>query len=284
MTLSRCACKRVRFCTDASQTPPLNKYTLVVGCTGENFMQWFKALLDKLKQPSLIIMDNASYHTCLPSTAPKNIHKMAKDDIRALLEKKGVPTDASDLREVLMHRLKAWRDANIPPAVVSAAREKGHEVLFTPPRMCELQPIERVFGIVKGRIGRRHHAGIDYSKTKDMLVEEVSRVHRQKHRDGQRTLIQAVIDSSYREADRYKEQLDRCPARRELDTSTTGAATVVKTQQQAPENGIKDQDEDDDDSDEDWEFDETDEECSGDNSSSNGESDDESDDESDARS
>ena len=103
-------------------------------------MQWFKALLDKLKQPSLIIMDNASYHTCLPSTAPKNIHKMAKDDIRALLEKKGVPTDASDLREVLMHRLKAWRDANIPPAVVSAAREKGHEVLFTPPRMCELQP------------------------------------------------------------------------------------------------------------------------------------------------
>ena len=92
----------------------------------------------------------------------------------------------------------------------------------------------------------------------------MARVNRQKHRDGQRTLIQAVIDSSYREADRYKEQLDRCPARRELDTSTTGAATVVKTQQQAPENGIKDQDEDDDDSDEDWEFDETDEECSGD--------------------
>ena len=240
-------------------------------------MQWFKKLLEKLKQPSLIIMDNASYHTCLPSTAPKNIHKMAKNDMRALLEKHGVPTDPSDLREDVMQRLREWRATSIPPAVVSAAREQGHEVLFTPPRMCELQPIERVFGIVKGRIGRRHHAGIDYSKTRDMLFEEVARVHKQRHKDGARTMIQAVIDSSVREVMKYKQQMDTDPVRR-LRVSTALDATAAgeneqaeqQQQQQQQQQQVERQEEEDhgdDDDDVDWEFDETDEEdsdCEGD--------------------
>lgn len=53
----------------------------------ENFLQWFKnQLLTKLEEPSIIIMDNASYHSSLLEKVPNSSWKKA--DIQNWLQQK----------------------------------------------------------------------------------------------------------------------------------------------------------------------------------------------------
>ena len=42
------------------------------------------------------------------------------------------------------------------PEVVQLAKQQGHEVLYTPPYHCDLQPIEMVWSQVKGEVGRQY--------------------------------------------------------------------------------------------------------------------------------
>ena len=62
---------------------------------------------------------------------------------------------AKDTLPTLRLKLKAYV-ASVDAEIVQLAKEQGHEVLYTPPYHCDLQPIEMVCSQVKGEVGRQY--------------------------------------------------------------------------------------------------------------------------------
>lgn len=54
-------------------------------------------------------------------------------------------------------------------AVVTMAKELGHEVLFTPPYHSDLQPIELIWAKVKGEVAKQYDAFTTFSIVKTRL-------------------------------------------------------------------------------------------------------------------
>ena len=123
---------------------------------GTNFVHWFKTqFLPNLSQPSLIRLDNAKNHRTKPVTTP-NGYELIKAELQQVLTASGIPFAAKDTVTVatLRKKLKAYVDT-VEPEVIQLAKQQGHEVLYTPPYHCYLQPIEMVWTQVKGEVGRQ---------------------------------------------------------------------------------------------------------------------------------
>nr|XP_008192426.1 PREDICTED: uncharacterized protein LOC103312758 [Tribolium castaneum] len=67
----------------------------------DNFLHWFEyQLLCNLEEPSLIIMDNASYHSTLENKCPNSTWK--KEQIRQWLQEHNIETPSSFLKPDLL--------------------------------------------------------------------------------------------------------------------------------------------------------------------------------------
>ncbi len=117
------------------------------------FKKWFSnKLLPNLSKPSIIVMDNATYHNTLSShSAPTP--SCAKAKIRDWLEANKIPCRDDCLKVELVEVLKKVGPA---PAYVidELAEQHGHEVVRTPPYHPELQPIETCWAVIKNDIAR----------------------------------------------------------------------------------------------------------------------------------
>jgi len=125
-----------------------------------NFSDWFKTkLLPNLHQPSLIRLDNASYHTALPTNIA-NITKLKKEEVRSVLIEAGIECKPFDTFSTLRLKLKEYL-SKIEPEIVELAKAQGHEVLFTPPFHYDLRPMEMLWSRVKGEICRSNNVDTD---------------------------------------------------------------------------------------------------------------------------
>jgi hypothetical protein len=52
--------------------------------------------------------------------------------------------------------------ALVDHTIVTMAKQRGHDVVFTPPHHSDLQPIETVWAIVKGAVGRQYTSGTTF--------------------------------------------------------------------------------------------------------------------------
>ena len=139
---------------------------------GDNFTKWFKEqLLPGLKQPSLIMMDNAKYHLVYGSHVPK-VGKLKKTELQAYLQQKGVEYGPSSTAVQLRKLAKDWVNANEKPEIFRLAEEQGHEVLLTPPYHSDLQPIELVWARIKGNVGRQYSKESTLDLVYQRLVHE----------------------------------------------------------------------------------------------------------------
>jgi len=117
------------------------------------FKKWFlNTLLPNLSKPSIIVMDNATYHNTLSAhSAPTPSCSKAK--IRYWLEANDIPCRDDCLKVELVEMLKKIGPA--PTYVIDElARQHGHEVVRTPPYPPELQPIETCWAVMKNDIAR----------------------------------------------------------------------------------------------------------------------------------
>ena len=171
-----------------------------------NFIAWWKTqLLPNLKQPSLIIMDNASYHMMRAEGTPK-VNKLKKADAIAWLRSQGVEVNVQLSALQIKAKVSEYIKNFVPYEVVRLAEQQGHRVLFTPPYMSELQPIELVWGYVKGNIRRMHDANTSFANVLERLDEQfrlfaegaMSNNHPTK------TVIGAIIDHAHRNAEEAK--------------------------------------------------------------------------------
>ncbi|MEN8123408.1 MAG: transposase [Bacteroidota bacterium] len=119
----------------------------------ELFQKWFsERLIPNLPKPSLIILDNASYHNALSSCSPPTSH-CSKEEIRKWLLGNNVICDQNCLKAELVLMLKKLAPKPIYE-IDKIAEKHGHEIIRTPPYHPELQPIETCWGIVKNHVAR----------------------------------------------------------------------------------------------------------------------------------
>ena len=171
----------------------------------KNFLTWWKdQLLPNLTEPCVIMLDNASYHCCRHPDTP-NASRMKKQECIDFLATKCptfVVTGLSVLQ--LKAEVRKYIETNVPLEIVRLAEEKGHKVLFTPPYHSDLQPIELVWALVKGNIGRQYAIGTTLEIVNQRLETEFKKLQM----TGQAS-IERMIESCAKTAARmHDEALD----------------------------------------------------------------------------
>lgn len=121
----------------------------------ENFNKWFEGVCYTCKRlygPCDIIMDGASYHRTRRPQFPKRGDK--RDVIIEKLTNLGFEFVPYEANEGLIQKFEQWRVKNDEPQYMSSfiAKTHGHFVKFTPPYHPGLQPIETVWGALKGKV------------------------------------------------------------------------------------------------------------------------------------
>ena len=137
-----------------------------------NFTSWFRnQLLPNLHEPSLIVLDNASYHSHRPLSTP-NSTKLRKCEVLAALNQLGISYDPNISAVEAKFLLRNKVSDNVLPETMQLANAAGHEVLFTPPRYSDLQPIELLWAYVKGAVGRQYSLDTTIRDVKERLDQQ----------------------------------------------------------------------------------------------------------------
>lgn len=141
----------------------------------ELFKKWFtELLLPNLDTPSLIIMDNASYHSKLTEKVPNLTWR--KGELQEYLEKKKISYEPNMFKAELYALAKGHPSKKIYEIDV-LANEWGHKVIRLPPYHCQFNPIELVWANCKEyynkNIGRD---GYGDEKVLSMWAESLEKV------------------------------------------------------------------------------------------------------------
>ncbi|CAG2202885.1 unnamed protein product [Mytilus edulis] len=100
-------------------------------------------------------MDNASYHSVRVEGTKPPTSNSRKGDMVDFLNKLGVEFDMKKTKPKIYEIIKSKK---IDPVykVDEFLKKKGHEVLRLPPYHCEFNPIELIWGNLKGFVGQEN--------------------------------------------------------------------------------------------------------------------------------
>lgn len=120
------------------------------------FEEWFEhTLIPNLKPNSVIVMDNASYHSRQISKIPSTSSN--KEEIQIFLMDHDLYFEECYTKKQLLEvlRTKTFEKKYV---IENIARQYGHSVLRLPPYFCVFNPIELIWGQLKknGFVGKIH--------------------------------------------------------------------------------------------------------------------------------
>ncbi|CAG9790416.1 unnamed protein product [Diatraea saccharalis] len=132
-----------------------------------NFMKWVREkLIPNLSKPSVIVMDNASYHIKQINKPP--IMSNTKADIRKWLVNNGIHFEEYQTKAELMCLVNDKKTLPVYEAE-EILKEHNHELLLLPPYHCDLNPIEMVWSQAKRKIASRN-IGIPGKEMENLIV------------------------------------------------------------------------------------------------------------------
>ncbi|KAM7312219.1 uncharacterized protein ISCGN_009124 [Ixodes scapularis] len=140
---------------------------------GARFEKWFDGVLDKLPTGSVIVMDNASYHSrrleAVPTTSSRN------DDIRQWLTSKKISWVPRMVKKQLLDIVALVKPQHLKSPVDTAAETAGCTAVRLPPYHCEFNPIELIWAQIKNGVAARNTTFkiVDVGR---LLNEEVDKV------------------------------------------------------------------------------------------------------------
>ncbi|XP_072389644.1 uncharacterized protein [Diabrotica undecimpunctata] len=130
-----------------------------------NFLKWFKyQLLQNLENPSLIVLNNAPYHSMLLHKTPNT--GWSKSAIEEWLTEKNIPYFHMMFKIELLLIISQIKP-QIKYIVDDMAERYGHKVLRLPPYHCLFNPIELIWSIAKNYYNR--HIGRDGKSANNYL-------------------------------------------------------------------------------------------------------------------
>jgi len=132
-----------------------------------------EGIIPHLQPNSVIVMDNASYHSVKVDKVPTS--NALKADIIKWLESKGEVVDPRMVipQLLLIVRLKPLHK---PTYVIDElVKASNHTVLRLPPYHCELNPIELAWSSVKNHV-KMNNTTYKLPDVKNLLIEGINRV------------------------------------------------------------------------------------------------------------
>ncbi|CAH2105088.1 unnamed protein product [Euphydryas editha] len=121
----------------------------------DSFEKWFKGVLPKLKPNSVVVMDNAPYHSRKLESLPTM--SWTKPRIQEWLTSKNISFEATMVKATLIDIVRQHKQEHCDKYVVDEmAAQHGIMVLRLPPYHCELNPIELVWAQAKGYVARNN--------------------------------------------------------------------------------------------------------------------------------
>lgn len=121
-----------------------------------NFMMWVETqLIPNLPERSVLVVDNASYHNV---TAEKNITSASlKADMRKWLSEHDLEFHENWTKAELYKKIQDNKFRFPPKYKLDVLMEQhGHSVLRLPPYHPELNPIEKIWALVKNSVASRN--------------------------------------------------------------------------------------------------------------------------------
>ncbi|VVC25683.1 Hypothetical protein CINCED_3A009151 [Cinara cedri] len=117
------------------------------------FKKWFIEMMQNLKEPCVIVMDNCNYHSVLVQNYPKLNDNKAT--FQTWLTENGVEFASFETLSELRERVKLLKSKNKKYEVDEIASQMGHEVIRLPPYHRQYNPIELIWAQVKGEIANK---------------------------------------------------------------------------------------------------------------------------------
>lgn len=163
------------------------------------FETWLEEnVLKRLEKPSVIVIDNASYHSRVLNTRPNSSWR--KNDILLYMTEKNIPVPQPiPIIPVLLQITEdhiPFNERKKKYAVDELALMYGHTILRLPPYHCILNPIEMVWSEIKRRAGSQNLTKRPLEDIIKIIKEACNHVTPEKWRN----YIQHVekIEDSYR--------------------------------------------------------------------------------------
>ncbi|XP_045452758.1 uncharacterized protein LOC123661864 [Melitaea cinxia] len=119
----------------------------------DEYEKWLKNILPKLKENSVLVIDNAPYHTRKLESLPTSSWR--KGQIQEWLKSKNIDFDNKMLKAELIEIARHHKKAHERCVVDEMAAERRVTILRLPPYHCELNPIELVLAQVKGHVAKK---------------------------------------------------------------------------------------------------------------------------------
>jgi transposase len=116
----------------------------------EKFEAWFTKILSLIPQNSVVVLDNAPYHSRVLEKWPTSAWR--KEQIKEFLEIKQIPFENNLLKCELLDLASLHKPVQPLYAVEELAAAHNVKILRTPPYHCELNPIEMIWAQVKGYV------------------------------------------------------------------------------------------------------------------------------------
>nr|XP_034334823.1 uncharacterized protein LOC117691984 [Crassostrea gigas] len=163
----------------------------------ENFTKWFtEQLLPNLPADSVIVMDNASYHSHLDPESRCPTSSAPKAEIQSWLDRKGIYYNPRMIKAELVTLVKQHKPR--PKYVIDdLASQSGHTVLRLPPYHCELNPIELVWAELKSFVARSN-ATFKKEKVKELFIQARSTYGVEKWRKVESHVIREVEEKLWK--------------------------------------------------------------------------------------
>ncbi|KAM7290001.1 hypothetical protein ISCGN_030129 [Ixodes scapularis] len=140
---------------------------------GASFEKWFDGVLDKLPTGSVIVMDNASYHSRRLEAVPTTSSR--KNDIRQWLTSKKISWDPKVVKRQLLNIVALVKPQHLKYRVDTAAKTAGCTVVRLPPYHCEFNPVELIWAQIKNGLAARNTT-FKIVDVRRLLNEEVDKV------------------------------------------------------------------------------------------------------------
>lgn len=137
------------------------------------FEEYFSQMLDLIPTNSVIVLDNASYHSRLKEPLPTA--KWKKQCIHNWLTEKGIPINNDMLKKELLMVARQHKSGFKKYVIDEMAKDRGISVLRLPPYHCEFNPIELIWSQMKGYVARKNTT-FKLNDVRQLLLESISTI------------------------------------------------------------------------------------------------------------
>jgi transposase len=118
----------------------------------DNFEKWVNGkVIPNLATPSVIVMDNAPYHGKYVDKPPTK--SSLKKDMLEYLRRHGVPCEEGMRKFTFFSLVEKIRPKETVYHTDTLFAAHGHTVIWLPPYMCDLNPIELAWRQIKDYVG-----------------------------------------------------------------------------------------------------------------------------------